>query len=421
MKIKKEEFEKYLKIIREDHKLNRKFEIEPLLYFPMYNLSGGQVSLLKILLGYLSNILKYRFVEKGYGKTVFIIGMDGCLRKSYKDMISSVSGLLNKQQRKVIYVVKDFHLDLKVLYLAVFLPKWLWDTRKKDIPFDYKICFGIQLCRMAVERKNIKRILTVKPDLWITFCDVCPTESLMVQEMNKKGVMTVTLQHGHFNAADRGWVYRLSKSRFFLAHGEYARNEAIKAGMKPECIKILGMLNFLEVKPVREKTQDNRFGIFLNGPGAREDNKDILRIANKIAEEENLKYWLRCHPAVPAALYADEIDERYCLGECKESMSIEDFIDRIAFAVVGNSTVFIETVKRNKAAFRFVRHTYDIYEGIDWCKVKSSEELKDKYREYVKEGNCAKQIKKTFDYLCSAGNIAENYTNFFIEAADGTV
>ncbi len=72
--------------------------------------------------------------------------------------------------------------------------------------------------------------------LLMTYCDVMPVDSYFTQKFNNDNKMTITLQHGTFNINNNSWGYLGSRSTYFLAESQAAKDTAIEAGYKGNMI-----------------------------------------------------------------------------------------------------------------------------------------------------------------------------------------
>ena len=176
----------------------------------------------------------------------------------------------------------------------------------------------------------------------------------------------------------------------------------------------LGMANYIGSNMMNIEFEKGDFGVLLNGPGGEQDNKMLISIANKFAEKNNLKYYTRCHPVLKIDLYEDYLNREYFIEDISYPQKMDIFVSKVSFAIVGNSTVFIDMLKMGKIAFRLFYKTVDIYEGIDWCRFQSVQDLQEKYEKAKNDIEQAVMLAtQTRDSLCESGDIGKNYYDFY--------
>jgi hypothetical protein len=199
-------------------------------------------------------------------------------------------------------------------------------------------------------------------------------------------------------------------------HGRYAVEEALESGHTAEGLIPVGMMNYIGKQPKSPEIQKEikKFSVFLNGPGAKEDNENLIRCANEICRKYHLKYIVRSHPVIPISVYDKLIDGECCDRESKKDESLEALLEETQFVIVGNSTVFIESLYLGKLTCRFVDQAQDIYEKIKWCAFRNIKEFSQLYDLCIRDSEYfCKQVMSTVSYLCEPGDIGENYKKAF--------
>lgn len=346
---------------------------------------------------------------------VYFRSVDYINASNYQKMFSSMIKAVGTGMQ--IDAIKQVRIDVncfKYIGLYKIWKKTISQINRNKEKAEY---LALHLIRAYIELKKFMRIVKDAGNhIVVTFCDVHPVDAIITQYVNLNGGTTVTLQHGHFNAMDRGWVFNQSKSDYFLLHGEYAKKEAMQSEHDEKGLVPVGMLNFIGVerKDFNLDRSNQNFALILNGPGAKEDNEGFILCANEFARVHNMKYIVRAHPAVPVETYESIIDKNCMLEVSKKEESISTLFDRVQFVMVGNSTVFIEALYLGKLVFRYAGISQDIYERIKWCQFSSVEELNVIYDSKISDLNLLKKrVSETTAQLCQDGDIGINYKKFF--------
>ena len=332
-------------------------------------------------------------------------------QKMFSAMIEAVGAGMQIDAIKRIHIGENF---FKYMALYETWKRTIFEVNKNREKATF---LALHLIRAYIELEKFKRLIKdVEEHIVVTFCDVHPVDAIITQYVNLNGGITVTLQHGHFNAMDRGWVFNQSKSKYFLLHGEYAKQEALQSDHYEEGLVSVGMMNFIGVerKDFSIDLSNRNFALILNGPGAKEDNEGFIMCANEFARAHNMKYIVRAHPAVPAEMYEAIIDKNYMFEVSRKDESIKNLFDRVQFVMVGNSTVFIEALYLGKLTFRYAGISQDIYEKVNWCRFCNIVELSEVYESSISDLDLLKEkVSDTIAQLCQDGNIGKNYKEFF--------
>lgn len=332
-------------------------------------------------------------------------------RKMYKTMVDTIGTGMK------IEAIRKCHIDYKIFEYIYLYNRWKNKIYKLYPKKKLSKYLALHLVRAYIELKKFQRITEgYEYRSVVTLCDVHPVDAMITQFVKMMDKTTITLQHGHFNAKDRGWVYHQSCSDYFLLHGEYARQEAIKSNHNKEGLIPIGMPNFIGIKrhTVRFDVEKKIFALILNGPGAKEDNSGFIECANQFAKTYNMKYIVRSHPVIHIDMYSSLIDKKYLERVSGKDERLSKLFECVQFVLVGNSTVFIEALYLGMLTFRYIGKSQDIYEGINWCAFHDEDELGEIYAMLTKDIKfLEKKIGETTDYLCQSGDIGENYKRFF--------
>jgi hypothetical protein len=249
--------------------------------------------------------------------------------------------------------------------------------------------------------------------LVVTFCDIHPVDYVLTHRFRRKGVPTATVEHGHQIAS---WQFENSHSDYFLVHGEFAKEQAIKSGLKPDNVIMTGMMQHIyeDIRLYERHGHTPIFGVFLNSSVFEKDNAVILGYANRLATTFNLKYSVRYQPALNRTAYLSLIDKS-CLSDVDGNTgNVTDFAQKIEFALLGTSTTFMELLRLGIPVFRFFNNDTDLYPTITEFNFRSYEELNGLYNTLKNEKErFVKAMMRASEFLCPAGDAAPRYKAFF--------
>jgi hypothetical protein len=374
----------------------------------------NRLSIKKLFKHTLFCILKcgYKLTTQLHPKYLFCFTNSYGTRKDHLSLFEKVRSLTTGNAN----INSHYHIrfNIKRVISIFYLFVWIYQTRSTNLSFKIRwhFCNAILLAYM-----DSNEILSMLSDilsnlrLVVTYCDVHPIDYLLVYRFKHIGIPTATVEHGNFTA---GWLFGNSHSDYFLVHGPFAREQAIKSGLKADNVIPVGMMQHIH-ENIRhhERPRSAVFGIFLNNVVYEKDNSIILGHANKLAKTFNLKYLVRYHPSLNRSNYISILDTS-CLSDIDGNKgSIADFAGKIIFAIVGTSTVFIELLRIAVPVFRYPNED-DFYPSITEFNFRSYQELEVLYSTLQKEEeHFRERIMRTNEMLCPTGDAAPRYRAFF--------
>jgi hypothetical protein len=380
----------------------------------LYNSSLSYKGLLKNVLSY---VLRYGYQMNTNQKQKYLF----CFTNSYGTRKDNISAFTKVKSLTVenVEINPHYHIrfSFKRIVSIMLLFVWMSQTKSTKLPYKARWHFCNQILLAYIDSNEIFNMLSgILPNirLVVTFCDVHPVDYLLTHRFRRMGIPTTTVQHGHYIAA--GWPYGNSHSDYFLVHSEFARGQAIRSGLKPDNVIVVGMMQHIHenIELHEDSSCNSVFGVFLNGSSFEEkDNTEILAHANRLAKEFNLKYAVRYHPGLNRAAYIPLIDKS-CLSDIDGNAgSVVDFARKIEFALMGTSTIFMELLRLAVPTFRLPSEE-DGYPTITEFNFKSYEELVVLYNRLKDERQCfTETIIQTSKFLCPAGDAAPRYKAFF--------
>ena len=188
------------------------------------------------------------------------------------------------------------HIDiLGLLRCLIMMPIWLLQALFKRVPF--KVACNampyIQLC--AQLSRDAAFLLNKNYSFVVFYYDAAPDENYMAQLYKKKGVITMTLQHGIFSRKkhiirsiiDMAFELSESISDYYLAWNQYTKDEAIKVGLNPNRVVVLGAPKYIDFKePINPHlSKCDVFGVILNNSAFDHHNRKLIEMAEIIYQE----------------------------------------------------------------------------------------------------------------------------------------
>lgn len=351
---------------------------------------------------------------------------------SYKRRIDNMKMLHNIEtsvKNSVIFMgsipklIGNFTIDFNGVKIFFLAPIWLYQVYDINVKLNEKIRLIMLLADnykwYEMLRKNSNQIKSMP--LLITFFDVLMFDSILVQYCDSLHVPTATLQHGHFQEWESndesgmsGYAYRNSLSDYFLAWGEYSKQEAIASGMNGDKVLCVGNPAYIDVNKFPMAGPHNVFGLILaGGKDFDKYNAQMIELANKLAEKCNMKYIIKTHPGSGTQDFKNHIKQEYVERICPLNETVFSFAESVSFALTLYSTVYSELLFLKVPVFRYVpENTIDLYKRLSHGLFNDYKELVNVIQELQNNPeNIKKQCAENKRMLFVSGNIADNYRN----------
>ena len=355
--------------------------------------------------------------------------------KRKKSTDSQFFGLISAERKSCVREFDDFcnldrfdrlyvthgRLSLDIIHGLIlffaYIPAWCRVLRKSKISARLKREILYELIELWYFQKKAEPVCFERYRLFVSFYDARPLDAFMRELFRLHHVPTVTLQHGQFVAwrenvlENSGIEFRCFKSDYFLAWNKMTIDEAVKQGVSSEKMTLCGIISFIGAKTDNWIFPNNcKFGVVIGHPMYAKENLELIRSANLLAKERNLKFYLKLHPNYAENFFDNVVDSAYYLGNIPKGIPMVDYANGVDFSLVGSSSVFAELV--------FLRHDVIRYSNYD---------IKDKFRDvkigkiyhtveeivavYDRHKGC-NYAEELFDYVCSVKEVSTAYRNF---------
>lgn len=339
-----------------------------------------------------------------------------------KDHLKTFLGFSKRfSDADVIYADFNEKVKYNVLRLFYTLPLmlvWLFQMIIHRVPFLTAcntlpfVLYCYDLNREAVNVSSYKFV--------VVYYDASPDENFLVQVCKKSRVLTMTLQHGIFarksvihTITDTAFELSESISDYYLAWNEYTKDEAIKVGLAPEKVKVLGAPKYINSQEPSDicRSNNNVFGVILNNSAFEIHNRRLIDMANQIYLRSGRKYVLRYHPQMNGNEYKSLYNEGFL--KCDDNgHSIREYAQNVSFTIISSSSVFVDLLLLKHPTYRLKVTTEDTYSTVPFNSFDTVEEL----LELQKNPG---EISEAFTYLCNTYNVYNNYRSFFDSILEG--
>ncbi len=337
---------------------------------------------------------------------------------------------LRKDHQKTFLGFADRFIDADVFY-ASFLEKkkitigrffkclcffliWMAQMLLHRISL-YEACNALPFVLLCYDtNKNVKQLLTRKYRFVVVYYDASPDENCFVQMCKEKRITSMTLQHGIFarksvvhTITDTAFELSSSISDYYLAWNEYTKDEAIKVGLKPERVIVLGAPKYINTKEpeLPYKADNDIFGVILNNSAFDTHNRHLIDMANQIYKITGKRYILRYHPQMKGDEYRNLYGDGF-LKKDDNAHTIGEYAKEVSFTIISSSSVFVDLLLLKHPTYRLKVFEEDTYSSVDFNSFSTVEELLEVMKSKTVDN-------KAFLYLCNSYNTFDNYRSFF--------
>ena len=247
----------------------------------------------------------------------------------------------------------------------------------------------------------------------VVYNDLETFDNVFVQYLKNNGIGTITCQHGAFTAPlinsdnylDAGIELTYSIADIFMAWNQMTYDEAIKAGMDPKRLYVLGIPKCIGEEKIVAHHKTGYFGVILNIKERQQENLRMIQIANIIAKKINKKYYLKLHPNLQLDEYNNIIDHEW--GKVlPKSISVADYAQLVDFSILTASSVYVELIFYKCRVYKLRTDVVDKFPKFHQYDFSNDTELLQLLdKEY--------DISQVFNYYCHTVDPQRSYETFF--------
>lgn len=353
----------------------------------------------------------YKYINNGRADMLALCSGDYNHRPEHKSAFKNVVALTDNNM--IMICDNKVFCFSQIKYISLFI-KWVKQLKSIFTELDERLYYSGHILKVFVaynDWQNICKKNNIAVRLLMTYCDVMPVDSYFTQKFNNDNKMTITLQHGTFNINNNSWGYLGSRSTYFLAESQAAKDTAIEAGYKGNMI-VAGSPHHLGDSGENKEKVMNSIGVVMNSPMQPiEDNLQMLKLVQDYCKQNNKKLYIKWHPADDNSKYLNILDKDnvYTYGT---EISIDNFCSMMEIVVVSASTSFLTAIKLGIPTFLFIRKENDInlFPKTDYVKFSNIKELEKLISEINTEFYNQK-VMEIKQYLIGTNNLKENYRN----------
>lgn len=191
------------------------------------------------------------------------------------------------------------------------------------------------------------------------FCDTFLFENVLIQFMRHRGIVSITAQHGQpvFFGWDKDHLNQSQilnfSSDYYLAKGNFAKRQFLKAGFDEKRIIVSGSMN-KTVHKLSDRSPQNRFGVFTDCilyDFADGTNKKLIKMAEAVSEKINMPYFIKVHPSETAPDYRRLVSDR-CIGIYRQEYANEELFGQIEFGIMSASAIYLDMLYANVKCYQ---------------------------------------------------------------------
>ena len=350
-------------------------------------------------------------------KILFYISDPG--RKSSEVNFMKAVGTVNnadiliERHNKGNFTLRGFWL------LFVLCPLWLIQMRGRSLNALEKYQVLKELLDLYTIQVFFSRLNIRQYNLLVCYYDSLVHECVLTLLFQKEGILTATLEHGQFNAwreksiVNCGLEFITSHSDYHLCWNKFAKDEALKCGLKEDRLPVVGILSNIGRGKVRcMKPNNGIFGVVISNPSWEFENYEMIKAANILSNKTNLKYYLKLHPNYKEDYFNDVIVADYYLGNIAKGIDTLDYTNMVDFSIVGSSSVYVEMIYMYHDILRYSSLLpSDKFGNIKKGSVfHSAAEIETCYKSMKEESK-----SELFDLLCETENTYQAYHDFFLQ------
>lgn len=300
----------------------------------------------------------------------------------------------------------------------ILLPIWSFQLFGRGLKHIEKYQILKSLLEVYRIRRFFRRVDVKKYNLLVCYHDCIFHECMLSLIFKAEKIVTATLQHGQFNAwreptyINSGIELLSSPSNFFLCWNKYTQDEALKCGWDINSLPIVGIISNIGKGQVKcDKPSNKIFGVVLSHPSWEEENVEMIKAANLLAERIGYKYYLKLHPNYKDDYFKEIIEDSVYIGNVQKGIDIYDYTNMVEFSIVGSSSVFVEMVYFDHDILRYSSGLpSDKYSTVHIGSTFSKkEEIESCYKKLQGQSN-----RDLFAYLCHSYDTGRCYRNFFM-------
>ena len=278
--------------------------------------------------------------------------------KCFHDICSTITDRIS------IFPKQGYNINIKALHNLRYLWYWFKEGHKLGLRISQSASLTAMLFHIKSEGDKIYGLIGSTKYI-VTYCDVIPQEYYVTWLAKRDKKTTATVEHGFYPAGSRQFV--ASKSDYFIANTAIGADYAKQAGIKN--VLIGGLMSDIYSEEANQIRHNGIFAVLLDVMGNNEtheiDNAQMLQLSEHLANENNLNYIIRYHPADTGRIIHNMNSVRLCYLSLKDE-SIADLLNKVDFIIANQSTTYFQAISKLIPALRYIGISGDNMPSIDF-------------------------------------------------------
>lgn len=355
---------------------------------------------------FISGIKAEIFGEGNNGRIAFVYSNNYKGRNDHYKRFRYITDLLSD---KIVIEPGRKKFTISNLGILKYLCDWNNNLKQVIIDADCRNTCLSEIINAYIESSIILNYFENAPEIVhvTVFSDMHPIDNMLVQRCKQRGISTSTMQHG--------LMYDVSRintcSDYFLGWGQQIVDCFTKQNStNTNKILKLGFIKLIK-EELSEKIIINHTRRILVICSVPEEDNTLLKIASDFAKNNRYKIIVKLHPNQTA----DSIRENNVIEKVvSNEISAGELTKYADFAILGNTTVFIEYLLELFPVFHLSSGVNSPYDEVTWGKFSTVEELENAVSLFLEDTfTTEKTMKQVRDYFTETKNVANNYIHFF--------
>ncbi len=290
---------------------------------------------------------RYSYTINGNGLTLLFFSNSAKGRQDHFYSFTKIKSLLNDYLFVYPETKKKYELNICLLKKYII---WWFQIKKIKEPFILRLIILWGLAGCSGDFYNVNNYIRknkIDIENIIVLFDVFEIDSFFVQMMKKKGIKTITLQHGVYEYDS--YAFKYSKSDYFFAWNENERLKGISCGIDSDKIIVTGILPTIGIKKSKNFINSNikKIGIILSSEDIyNASNVMMLEGVGKYAKKNHISVIVKYHPSSNQFSYRD-LMEKYDY-EKSNTNDINLFLNDVDMCILVYSSALLSVAFHDK-------------------------------------------------------------------------
>lgn len=340
-------------------------------YTGFYSLEYKKIGFLHRAYRLLRILLSGNYDCEGKGKMAFVYTNSvGPNRLDHQGYFSSLCSLVD--ERLVIRPSSKIKLNIFAFRNLKYVLKWKRQSVKAGMENKLAGQFSLELL-YAKSQADLIRDLIGGAEVVLTYCDALSVDYLVTFLSNQAGKRTATVMHGY--CPKNSHMFFLTHSQYFIANSRYSKCLAENSGLNN--VLMAGPVSCINQVSEDGACYTDSFIVILNGGSFKEavqDNIEMLRLAECLAQKIRLTYRIRYHPHDMEKTWHNN-NSKWLAGISDSKENLLEAILNSAFMIVGSSSVLFDCIFMKKKIMKFSGNDFSHDDVVPEVVFKSEQDI----------------------------------------------